>query len=78
MAHLGQTKVMFECQGHWVKVKVTLVKYQGECYLKVKVILRSRSFQNQMANIWISIPKRTVGLRPSAFLFNNSFGLIKQ
>ena len=35
-----------------------------------KVISRSRSFQNQIGSVPISISKRTLGLRPNAFLFD--------
>ena len=34
--------------------------------MTIKVISRSRSF---IASVWISIPKRAVGLRPNAFLY---------
>ena len=37
--------------------------------IKVKVISRSRSIQNQIVNVWISIQKRAVGLQENAFLF---------
>ena len=40
------------------------MKDQG--HLKVKIILRP--FQNQIVSVLISIPKRTVGFRPNAFL----------
>ena len=40
------------------------MKDQG--HFKVKIILRP--FQNQIVSVLISIPKRTVGFRPNAFL----------
>ena len=37
--------------------------------IKVKVILRLRSFQNEIVSVWISISKRVEGLRPNGSLF---------
>ena len=42
-------------------------KYQGQGH-QGQTILRSRSFQNQIVSVWISIPKRAVGFRSNAFL----------
>ena len=50
-----------------IKVKVILRSRS----FQVKVILRSRSFQNQIVSVWISVSKWVVGLRPNAFLFLN-------
>ena len=84
VVHLDHIQVKFEYQGHWIKVKVTLVKliiltvghqivllwptYGINIIIKVKVILGSRSFQNQIISVWISIPKKSMGLRWNAFL----------
>ena len=46
---------------------------QGQSHLKVKRILRSRSFQNQIVSAWISIPKQAVGFQPECNLVIPNF-----
>ena len=66
-------------KGNWVKAKVTLVKsiiftvghqilllrttYSINIIIKVKVITMSKSFQNQIVSVRISIPKQVLDLR---------------
>ena len=84
LGHPDHTYFKFEYQGH--RGKVTFVKliiltcgnpssFAKPIYvidiIKVKVMLKSRSFQNQIVSVWISIPNRAVGLQPNAFLLNS-------
>ena len=57
-------------------LKVKVIQVQGD--LMVTVILRSRSFWNQMVISLISIPKRVVGFRLNAYryLFYHIFCII--
>ena len=56
---------------HQILLDQCMVYYghQGQGYLKVKMILRSRSLHNRIVSVWISIPKQAVGFQPNAFLF---------
>ena len=89
MVCLDHIKVKFDYQGHRLKVKVTFVKmiiltvghqiillqstYDINMIIKVKVMLRSRSFQNQIVSVWISIPKVGSGSSTEGILFFQIF-----
>ena len=72
LGHLYHISVKFECQDHWVKVKVTLVNGLFELldtgFLAVAIIwyeychqgqgcLKVKAFQNQTVSVMISISK---------------------
>ena len=81
------TKVIGQGQGHFCKIGYLTVRHQIlllystygiNMIIKVKVILRSRSFQNQVVSVCISILKQEVGLPPNAFSFTNVFKMCKK
>ena len=49
-----------------------LYGHQAQGHLKVKVILRSKSFQHQIASVWISITKRAMKLRLNVFFLSHA------
>ena len=67
--HFGLLGTKFFCYDQFMVLIKASRSRTSQDHHKVTIILRWRTFQNQIVSVWISIPKWVVGFRPNAFLF---------